>query len=174
MKTWGHPIGWAVLCGAVLFAATFRAQADNALASTAYASDSSTFEETRDFINQLPKMSPGIIRIGQYTPEGMPDDRFGVWLEYETSRTYYVRLRDFTRMELGTTFSGDCRIVLSGDKPSIGHRYSADEGWQRDRGQVFIRSSDCETTKSTARAYRTLIEIDGTTPDVTSKLPGFE
>ena len=174
VKAWARRLSQAVLMSALVAVGTANANADSAFASSAFAAETMTGEQTRDYINQLPKMSPGIIRVGEYTPEGMNDDTFGLWLKYEASRTYYVRLRDFTKIELGTTFSGDCRVVLSGDTPSIGHRYIEGEGWQRDRGQVFIRSSDCDTIKSATRAFRALIEMDGTQPDLISKLPDFE
>ncbi len=174
VNAWGRGLSRSIITGALGAFAVFGAHADSALASTTYASETTTLAETRDYINQLPKMSPGIIRVGEYTPNGMSDDQFGLWMSYEASRTYYIRLREFSKIELGTTFSGDCRVVLSGDTPSIGYRYIEGEGWQRDRGEVFIRSSNCDQIKAAARAFRTLIELDGTRPELISRLPDFE
>ena len=174
VNAWGHGLSRLVTVCALAAVGALGANADSALASTAYASETTTLEETRDYINQLPKMSPGIIWVGEFTPNGMSDDQFGLWLSYEANRTYYIRLREFSKIELGTTFSGDCRVVLSGDMPSIGHRYVEGEGWQRDRGEIFIRSPDCDTIKSATRAFRTLIEMDGTRPELISRLPDFE
>lgn len=115
-------------------------------------------------------MSPGFIEIGEYLPNEMDESMRGIWLEYDSSRTYYVRMKDFTQVELGRTAMGECRLVLSGDTPSIGFRWTTDGGWRRDRGQIFLRSSDCDTIRSAGEAFQTLIKLDGGRPDIDDNL----
>ncbi len=142
------------------------------LNAKAFAQDTSTYEETQTFINQLPKLSPGFISVGRYQPNGMQDDMYGIWIEYAAANTYYLRAREITRLEIGRTASGDCRLGLSGEHPSIGYRWTQDTGWQRDRGTIFMRSSDCQLIQTVGDAYARLIEFDGGRVRVISRLAG--
>lgn len=154
-----------VLCiSSIVFQLPFYAKA--------FAQDTLTYEETHTFINQLPKLSPGFISVGRYQPNEMQDDMYGIWIEYSAANTYYLRARAITRLEIGRTASGDCRLVLSGDHPSIGYRWVQDRGWQRDRGTIFMRSSNCQLIQTVGEAYARLIEFDGGRVNVTNSLSG--